>query len=670
MLLFIIILIIFYLWLTDAGSSNAENNQSDQSTGQSNHNHVKKNVPQKKQSRDGRLDTRINGLDLAAGDIVRLKNSKTYKIMEVYSNGVYLGKNMNSDQELKLYVPATDYFILKHGIYTHEQYVLNNKNKSSTSKQVNHSWKDKNYPDKTRFMLRINETDQTYAILSKITIYDKITLEREGKNIIRVYNSDQQLLGTVPHEIANSITRKMDNGIIYDAKIIRAFGHKGLEILIWKKAENKKQATQNTKTIHRDKQLNLDKERESIVQLQEDYGIKTKLPVSKLKIGDTIRLDDGKNYVIKERQKTKSGKNYRLTLLNIDDGSEVTELLAHFYKLELVRDTIAVSKSRSHKSSSVKTTIKSEKREGNVDTTSTNPPKKPVKQTPKDTMITKLSGVTFEGRQNIIANLLPQTKIYMEQDYHNSYDKNAIGVFIAEGIQIGWIPANLAKELAPKMDDGSEYTAKIRQILGGNEYNYGVEIEVSQQTKTKSKKGKTSHQKQKENKLENARLTVSSTSISENTILVTYNNTLLKVPYQIKLESTRRPNPTFGNAYDFTIVELNTGLGKTISQEEVLSAIQVFRQDYDNMGLFLFAQPDFFLQDRFAFVKFSIHNKEYYRKLLIKSGFHNPTDEQVVQASLLEIKTLLAETIAVTFEKRLGEAVMKVSRKNAYKTDR
>jgi tetratricopeptide (TPR) repeat protein len=88
----------------------------------------------------------------------------------------------------------------------------------------------------------------------------------------------------------------------------------------------------------------------------------------------------------------------------------------------------------------------------------------------------RLAGVTYEGRQQIIARLSLDDSIYLERDYYNAYDSNAIGVFNEYGESIGWIPREVAAWLAPKMDADEKYGVEMNRILGGDGLSYGVEI--------------------------------------------------------------------------------------------------------------------------------------------------------------------------------------------------
>ncbi len=91
---------------------------------------------------------------------------------------------------------------------------------------------------------------------------------------------------------------------------------------------------------------------------------------------------------------------------------------------------------------------------------------------------TKVVGVTFgdnypddlhalsdlyalPGQEEIAAVLI--------REPDNEYDANAIGVHIPslgrERCQIGHIPRNLARRLAPELDDGRHWLAQVEEIL-------------------------------------------------------------------------------------------------------------------------------------------------------------------------------------------------------------
>lgn len=95
--------------------------------------------------------------------------------------------------------------------------------------------------------------------------------------------------------------------------------------------------------------------------------------------------------------------------------------------------------------------------------------------------ITKLSGVTFENRQGIIPDLWSDSDVILVRDNKNEYDRNAIRVmteFNKKLIQIGWIPKDLAKVLAPEIDAGIIWKGKVYKIIGNEYKNKGILIEL------------------------------------------------------------------------------------------------------------------------------------------------------------------------------------------------
>lgn len=90
-----------------------------------------------------------------------------------------------------------------------------------------------------------------------------------------------------------------------------------------------------------------------------------------------------------------------------------------------------------------------------------------------------VSGVSWENRQDLIPQLEVDSEVRLIRDPQNQYDKNAIAVRTTDGTyQIGWIPKNYAKVLAPEMDAGIEWHAKIENILGNEQQLKGVLIKL------------------------------------------------------------------------------------------------------------------------------------------------------------------------------------------------
>lgn len=113
------------------------------------------------------------------------------------------------------------------------------------------------------------------------------------------------------------------------------------------------------------------------------------------------------------------------------------------------------------------------------------------------TRIINVVGVTFDGRQDIIAKMSGREAVRLQPEPLNTYDKNAVAVIatLSDGsnAHIGYISKSLAFELAPMMADGQQVVCSIRQISGGFELNdgseklanYGVELVVGLPEETK-----------------------------------------------------------------------------------------------------------------------------------------------------------------------------------------
>ncbi|MGR4064937.1 MAG: helicase-related protein [Vulcanimicrobiaceae bacterium] len=79
---------------------------------------------------------------------------------------------------------------------------------------------------------------------------------------------------------------------------------------------------------------------------------------------------------------------------------------------------------------------------------------------------TKVVGVTFEGRQDTIAGLRDGSELELAREPANPYDPNAIAVRFGN-LQLGYIKKEIAKHLAPLMDDGARYRARVSTLTGG-----------------------------------------------------------------------------------------------------------------------------------------------------------------------------------------------------------
>jgi len=96
----------------------------------------------------------------------------------------------------------------------------------------------------------------------------------------------------------------------------------------------------------------------------------------------------------------------------------------------------------------------------------------------RDSFPTKVMGVSFEGRQDFVAGLTPGHELELQRQPDNPVDSNAIAVHYGP-FHIGFLRKQIARHLAPLIDSGVRYTARIEHVTGGRDgKNYGVNIRV------------------------------------------------------------------------------------------------------------------------------------------------------------------------------------------------
>ena len=83
-------------------------------------------------------------------------------------------------------------------------------------------------------------------------------------------------------------------------------------------------------------------------------------------------------------------------------------------------------------------------------------------------IIAKVAGVTFEGRQAVVAALEIGEKIILRRDPTNPYDTNAIRVERQSGEQIGYIDKYKASSLSSVFDaHGEPVNGTVLKLTGG-----------------------------------------------------------------------------------------------------------------------------------------------------------------------------------------------------------
>ena len=93
---------------------------------------------------------------------------------------------------------------------------------------------------------------------------------------------------------------------------------------------------------------------------------------------------------------------------------------------------------------------------------------------------TKLAGVTFEGRQEVLEHAGAGTALRLVRQPDNTHDANACALFDPHGDQLGFFNRRLAAALAPAIDAGAEYDVEVSEVTGGSEgRSLGVNVLVT-----------------------------------------------------------------------------------------------------------------------------------------------------------------------------------------------
>lgn len=90
---------------------------------------------------------------------------------------------------------------------------------------------------------------------------------------------------------------------------------------------------------------------------------------------------------------------------------------------------------------------------------------------------TKISGVSFYNRQQLINQIKVSDILQLKRDYQNEHDKYAIAVYSNDN-HIGWIPKYISQKLAWELDCGLNWIVKITDITGCDKDTRGVNIEL------------------------------------------------------------------------------------------------------------------------------------------------------------------------------------------------
>lgn len=93
---------------------------------------------------------------------------------------------------------------------------------------------------------------------------------------------------------------------------------------------------------------------------------------------------------------------------------------------------------------------------------------------------TRVVGVTFEGRQEVVARLRRGDRVWLDREPTNRYDRNAITVCRENGEQIGYINRRLAASLNPLFKAyGFPVKGRVTLLTGGSYDGYSLGCMIS-----------------------------------------------------------------------------------------------------------------------------------------------------------------------------------------------
>jgi hypothetical protein len=93
---------------------------------------------------------------------------------------------------------------------------------------------------------------------------------------------------------------------------------------------------------------------------------------------------------------------------------------------------------------------------------------------------TKVVGVTFEGRQEVLARMQQGDRVWLEMEPTNAYDRNAIKVSRENGEQIGYLNRQLAASIHPYFKAyGYPIRGRVTLLTGGSWGGYSLGCMIS-----------------------------------------------------------------------------------------------------------------------------------------------------------------------------------------------
>lgn len=93
---------------------------------------------------------------------------------------------------------------------------------------------------------------------------------------------------------------------------------------------------------------------------------------------------------------------------------------------------------------------------------------------------TKIVGVTYDDCQQFISELFPGDDLELRREPDNPSDPNAIAVYNEYGDHLGYLKADLARDLAPMLDGmpRCKLCGSVIGVTGGKDQYFGCNIEI------------------------------------------------------------------------------------------------------------------------------------------------------------------------------------------------
>jgi hypothetical protein len=93
---------------------------------------------------------------------------------------------------------------------------------------------------------------------------------------------------------------------------------------------------------------------------------------------------------------------------------------------------------------------------------------------------TRVVGVTFDNRQEVVSKLQMGDRLWLEAEVDNPYDPNAIRVSRSNGEQIGYLNRYLAANIVPYFEAyGNPVKGKVTLLTGSRWDNYSLGVVVT-----------------------------------------------------------------------------------------------------------------------------------------------------------------------------------------------